>query len=147
MARYVLSACRTQDLYLLFCDSTNRFTAIGTRAEIAALLAADGAHPEAVRQRLDRASLRGTSALFGGHPERPFGGWDTGYLPLHAHLDTEGSWRLRRDRLAAYALALLAHEDDLAASLLEPAPTRHDSPRPVTGEKPTRGTADVRPAS
>lgn len=118
MGEFILRAAPDVDLYVLYDDGGNEFTAFGTRAEIRdVLFAAPGLHGDP-EPRLVRADRHGSSAVFGNR----FGGWSTPRLPVFWHADTEGSWWLRRDRLATYIRAMLDHEDDTAAALLEPGP-------------------------
>lgn len=137
MATYVLRAAPETDLYVLYCDSGNQIVFVGDREGTAQFLPApseygsvtaltDPAHsPEA---RLARADATGTSALW----NRTVYGYDYDGLNLFWHRDLVGAWWLRRDRLAAYAQALVEDEDDVAFALLEP--RRHDDDQPQAAD-------------
>jgi hypothetical protein len=105
---------RSRDLYLLWSSIVDAPTWVGNRAELADHLRDEygRAEHDMWLRLIDRADQRGTS-------DRAFntGGWDDESLRVGEGSPEypdggDGYWVIRRDRLTAYAEAILAADDD-----------------------------------
>lgn len=115
MGQAVVKAARDRDLYLVWSSIVDAPVAVGNRAEMV----------EYVRQEwrleLERAEAALVRADENGSSDRAirFGHWDDDTLPVREGSPDDGWYHVRRDRLVAYAEALLRDDEAAATALLE----------------------------
>jgi len=121
MGQAIIKAAPDRDLYLIWSSVVDAAVWVGTRAELAGYAVEEyGRHGWETywRDGLDRADDCGTS-------DRAFktGAWDDESLRVGEGSPEAGRdggiWYIRRDRLAAYADALLADDDAAGHALME----------------------------
>lgn len=114
MGKCILKAAPDRDLYLIWSTVVDNAIWVGDRAELVEHLREDHGDSYYNEKRIDRADQFGSSMLDYG-----FGRWADEHLPVGEGSPDDGWYHLRRDRLAAYAEALLADDEASAVALLE----------------------------
>jgi hypothetical protein len=109
------------DLYLIWSSEIDNAIVAGDREGIIAYLLANEPQTSGLtaEERIARADERGTSMK-----DCDWYGWDDEYFQVMEHAPPwpdgpPGYWSIRRDRLAAYAEALLAEDEAAGWALME----------------------------
>lgn len=114
MGQCILKAAPDRDLYLIWSTVVDNAIWVGDRTALVEHLREEYGRSSNFETRIARADRRGSSMLDYG-----FGRWDDEYLAVGEGSPMDGWYHLRRDRLVAYAEALLAGDDAAAVALLE----------------------------
>jgi hypothetical protein len=115
MGQMIVKAARDRDLYLVWSSVVDAPIAVGTRSEMATYAGREWRYDvdeaEAVLRRVEErgSSDRSTRA----------GWWDDDALTVMEGSPADGWYRIRRDRLADYAEALMRDDEGAAQALLE----------------------------
>lgn len=131
MGQAIVKAAHDRDLYLIWSSIVDAPVWVGNRAELLEYLWHEYrmAHPDstpnpgkAPEDRVARADRTGSSMI-----SPAVYGWDDEALMVGEGSPSDGWYHIRRDRLVAYAEALLADDEAAAVALLE-CWRRHDEP-------------------
>jgi hypothetical protein len=114
----IVKAAKGRDLYLIWSSVVENAIWVGDRTGLLEHLHGDG-QPQypgipSAEDRIVRADETGSSAV-----APPAYGWDDKYLRVMEGSPSDGWYHIRRDRLPAYAEALLRGDDAAAVALLE----------------------------
>jgi hypothetical protein len=122
MSNYILKAAAPadDDLYCIYSTVIDAVTVIGTNYEIARCLRDEGQDPWAVTIRLDRTDRNGTSCTVATDGTGFWYGWGEEFIHIG---EGPGNGNLRRRDLGAYLRAMMAGDDDAAASFVVPVET------------------------
>lgn len=121
MGQAVVKTTRDRDMYIVWSSIVDAPVYVGDRAAMVQYVQQEW------RLDADRAEAALVRADTEGTSDRAikFGHWDDDYLPVMEGSPRDGWYHIARDRLSAYADALLAGDEPAATALLE-CYRRHD---------------------